>query len=94
MVTKNMNINSILDYAIKTKRFVGGLGKVQKDNSIRKLNGQIHSRITTKTGKDAILIDNLLGNKRKGTKKRWQLVLTDNLRTLAENHWTHVRKAK
>lgn len=86
------NIYEIIDYHIKSKRFVGGLGKLKKDGSIVKLNGQIYERKATKAGGDVILMDNFLGKKRKGSKKRWQLVLTKNIVELNENHWTHKRK--
>lgn len=85
------NMNQIIDYAIKSKRFCGGLGKLKKDGSIVKLNGQIYSRKKTKDGKDAIVIDNFFGRQRKGTNKRWQMVLVDNLVALHENKWQHTK---
>jgi len=87
------NMFEIVDYAIKTKRFVGGLGRLKKDNTIAKLNGQIFERRTTKQGDEVILIDNFLGKPRKGQKKRWQLVLMNNLVALNENHWRHTKAA-
>lgn len=87
------NMFEIVDYAIKTKRFVGGLGRLKKDGSIVKLNGQVFERRTTKNGDEVILIDNFLGNTRLGHKKRWQLVLMDNLVALNENHWRHTKAA-
>lgn len=87
------NMFEIVDYAIKSKRFVGGLGRLKKDGSIVKLNGQIFERKTTKSGDEVILIDNFLGKPRKGQKKRWQLVLMDNLVALNENHWRHTKAA-
>ena len=86
------NMYDIIDYAITTKRFVGGLGKIAKDGSIRKINGQVFKRYTTKNGKEVVLIDNFLGQLRKGQKKRWQMVLLDNLISLNENHWSHTRR--
>lgn len=83
----------IVDYAIKSKRFVGGLGRLKKDGSIVKLNGQIFERKTTKKGDEVILIDNFLGKPRKGQTKRWQLVLLENLVALNENKWKHTRAA-
>ena len=87
------NMFEIVDYAIKSKRFVGGLGRLKKDGSIVKLNGQVFERKTTKKGDEVILIDNFLGKPRKGQKKRWQLVLMDNLVALNENHWRHTKAA-
>jgi len=87
------NMFEIVDYAIKSKRFVGGLGRLKKDSSIVKLNGQIFERKTTKKGDEVILIDNFLGKPRKGQKKRWQLVLMNNLVALNENHWRHTKAA-
>jgi hypothetical protein len=83
----------IVDYAIKSKRFVGGLGRLKKDGSIVRLNGQVFERRTTKNGNTVILIDNFLGSARKGQKKRWQLVLMDNLVALNENKWRHTNAA-
>jgi len=85
------NMFDILDYAVNSKRFVGGLGRLKKDGSIVKLNGQIFERRTTKKGDDVILIDNFLGKPRKGAKKRWQLVLVNNLIALNENSWRHTK---
>ena len=87
------NMFEIIDYAIKTKRFIGGLGQLKKDGSIVKLNGQIFERRLTKSGDYVILIDNFLGKPRKGQKKRWQLVLMNNLVALNENHWRHTKAA-
>jgi selenophosphate synthetase-related protein len=87
------NMFEIVDYAIDSKRFVGGLGRLKKDGSIVKLNGQIFERRTTKKGDEVILIDNFLGKPRKGQKKRWQLVLMNNLVALNENHWRHTKAA-
>jgi hypothetical protein len=85
------NMFEIIDYAIKSKRFVGGLGRLKRDGSIAKLNGQVFERRTTKSGDEVILLDNFLGTHRKGQKKRWQLVLVNNLVALNENHWRHTR---
>jgi selenophosphate synthetase-related protein len=87
------NMYNIVDYAIKTKRFVGGLGRLKKDGSIVKINGQIFDRKTTKNGDEVILVDNFFGKPRKGTKKRWQLILMKNLVALNENKWRHTKAA-
>jgi hypothetical protein len=86
------NLFSMIDHAIKTKRFVGGLGRLQRDGTIAKLNGQIFQRRTTRNGKSVILMDNLLGNRRVGQNKHWQLVLTENLVALNEEGWVHTKK--
>jgi hypothetical protein len=83
----------IVDYAIKTKRFVGGLGHLKRDGSIVRLNGQIFARKTAKDGEEYVIIDNFLGKARKGQKKRWQMVLMKNLVALNENGWKHTRAA-
>lgn len=83
----------IVDYAIKTKRFVGGLGRLKKDGSVVKINGQVFQRKTTKNGDEVILIDNFLGKSRAGQTKRWQLVLMSNLVALNENGWRHTKAA-
>lgn len=87
------NMFDIVDYAIASKRFIGGLGRLKKDGSIVKLNGQIFERKTTKNGDEVIIIDNFLGKPRKGQKKRWQLVLMNNLVALNENRWRHTKAA-
>lgn len=87
------NMFDIIDYAIKSKRFVGGLGRLKKDGSIVKLNGQVFERRTTANGDEVILLDNFLGHYRKGHKKRWQLVLVNNLVAFNENHWRHTNAA-
>jgi len=87
------NLYDIIDYAIKTKRFIGGLGRLKKDGTIVKLNGQIFERKKTKKGDEVILIDNFLGKPRKGQTKRWQLVLVKNLVALNENKWRHTKVA-
>jgi len=89
----NKNLYEIIDYHIKSKRFVGGLGRLEKDGSISKLNGQILARKRTQNGEEMIVIDNFLGKKRKNQKKRWQAVLIKNLIALNENHWRHTRVA-
>lgn len=86
-----MNLLEVIDYAIKTKRFVGGLGVLKKDGSIGKINGQIFSRRVTKSGDEVILIDNLLRPKRKNSKKRWQMVLVKNIIAIHENGWQHIK---
>ena len=87
------NMFDILDYNIKSKRFIGGLGRLKKDGSIVKINGQIFERRTTKGGVEVVLIDNFLGKTRKGQKKRYQLVLVDNIIALNENKWRHSKVA-
>ncbi len=87
------NMFDIIDYAISSKKFVGGLGRLKKNGTIKKLNGQIFERRTTKAGKEVILIDNFLGTPRAGQKKKWQLVLVDNLVALNECHWKHTKAA-
>ncbi len=91
--TMTNNMFEIIDLNIKSKRWIGGLGRLKKDGSIVKLNGQIFERRTTKSGEVVILMDNLLGNPRKNQKKRWQIVLVDNLVCLNENHWKHTKAA-
>lgn len=86
------NMHDIIDYAIKSKRFVGGLGRLKKDGRIVRLNGQVFARKTSRAGNEYVVIDNFLGNPRKGTKKRWQMVLLKNLVSFNENGWSHVRK--
>ena len=90
----NKNIHEILDYNMKTRRFVGGLCKVEKDGSIRKLNGQIFAKKTTKSGLECIVMDNFLGQKRKGETKRWQMILTKNILELNEHQWSHKKLAE
>lgn len=89
----NKGISEAIDYAIKTKRFVGGLGRVKKDGRIVKINGQIFLRKVSKAGNAYIIIDNFLGKHRKGTTKRWQMVLEKNIVQLNENQWQHIRKS-
>ena len=89
----NKNILEVINYAISTKRFVGGLGYLKRDGSIKKINGQVFKLYESKkTHQMIILVDNFLGNTRKHTDKRWQLILLDNLIQLNENGWQH-RKA-
>ena len=85
------NMHNIIDYAIRSKRFVGGLGRLKKDGRIVRINGQVFSRKTSRAGNEYVLIDNFLGKKRNG-KKRWQMVLLKNLVSFNENGWSHVRK--
>ena len=87
------NMQQILDYAITSKRFIGGFGKLKKDGSIAKLNGQIFKRSTTKKGDEYVVIDNFLRPAKKGSKKSWQMVLLKNLITLNENGWQHKKVA-
>jgi len=86
------NIHEIIDYHIRTKRFVGGLGRLKKDGRVVQINGQIFNRITSQAGNEYIIIDNFLGKKRNGTKKRWQMVLLKNLISLNENGWSHIKR--
>lgn len=86
------NMHDIIDYAIKSKRIIGGLGRLKKDGRITRINGQVFSRKTSRAGNEYVLIDNFLGKPRKGTKKRWQMVLLKNLVSFNENGWSHVRK--
>jgi len=87
------NMHEIIDYHIKSKRFVGGLGRLKKDGKIVKINGQVFSRKTSKAGNEYIIVDNFLGNPRQGTKKRWQMILLKNLVRFNENGWSHVKRA-
>jgi len=86
------NMFNIVDYAIKTKRFVGGLGRLKKDGTIVKINGQVFARKTAKNGDEFVIIDNFLGKFRKGQLKRWQMVLMKNMVALNENGWGHIKK--
>jgi hypothetical protein len=85
----NRNLIEILQYHLKTKRFIGGLCKLEKDGSITKINGQIFDIRTTKSGLNLVLIDNLCGKKRAGQKKRWQAILAKNLIQVNEHGWQH-----
>ena len=87
------NMHDIIDYAIKSRRFVGGLGRLKKDGTIKKINGQVFARKTSKVGNEYIIIDNFLGTPRKGEKKRWQMVLLKNLISFNENGWQHKKKS-
>jgi hypothetical protein len=89
----NRNLHEILQYAIKSKRFVGGLCKLERDGSLTKINGQVFAIKTTKSGLALAMIDNFLGKKRAGQKKKWQAVLVKNIMTLTENRWEHKRVA-
>lgn len=86
------NMHDIIDYAIRSKRFVGGLGRLKKDGRIVRINGQVWARKTSRAGNEYVIIDNFLGNARKNSKKRWQMVLLKNLVSFNENGWSHVRK--
>ncbi|KKM03448.1 hypothetical protein LCGC14_1774350 [marine sediment metagenome] len=86
------NMFDIIDINIANKRFIGGLGRLKKDGTIKKINGQIFERRTTKKGEPVILIDNFFGTPRKNQTKRWQLVLVKNLISLNESKWSHVKK--
>lgn len=90
---KYASISDAVDEAIRTKRFVGGLGILKKNGSITRINGQVFDRRRTKKGDEVILIDNFFGKLRKGQKKRWQLVLLNNLVALNENKWRHTQVA-
>lgn len=87
------SISDAVDEAIRTKRFVGGLGILKKNGNITRINGQVFDRRRTKKGDEVILIDNFFGQPRKGQKKRWQLVLLENLVALNENKWRHTKAA-
>lgn len=83
------SIKEIIDFNIRTRRIVGGLGKLKKNGKVVSLNGQVYSRKTTKAGNEVIIIDNWLGKTRKGGSKRWQMVLIKNIVKLSENNWEH-----
>ena len=85
----NRNIQELLEYAIRSKRFIGGLCKLERDGTLTKINGQAFSIRTTKAGLAIVLIDNFLGSKRPGQKRRWQAVLVKNVICLRENKWEH-----
>lgn len=85
----NRNLVEILQYHVKTKRFIGGLCKLEKDGTLTKINGQVFDVRTTKNGLSLCLIDNFLGKKRPNQKRRWQAVLTKNLVALTEHGWRH-----
>jgi len=86
----NRNLIEILEFHAKTKRFIGGLCKLEKDGTLTKINGQVFDIRTTKNGLSLVLIDNLLGKKRPGQNgKRWQAILTKNLVCLVEHGWKH-----
>ncbi len=86
-------IVDIIDDAIRTKRFIGGLGRLKRDGSIVKINGQVFQRKVTRKGDTVLLIDNFLGKPRAGQTKRWQLVLLNNMLKISENGWQHTRAA-
>jgi hypothetical protein len=87
------NMHEIIDYHIKSKRFIGGLGRLKKDGRVVKINGQVFSRKTSKAGNEYVIVDNFLGKQREGTKKRWQMILLKNLVRLNENGWSHIKRA-
>jgi hypothetical protein len=87
----NRNIQEILEFANKSKRFIGGLAKLEKDGTLTKINGQVFDVRTTKNGLGLVLIDNFLGKKRPGQSKRWQEVLAKNLVELVEHGWQHTK---
>jgi hypothetical protein len=89
----NKNIHDILQYAIQSKRFIGGLCKLEKDGSISKINGQVFVKRTTAAGDEIVIIDNFLHKQRPGQKKRWQAVLVKNLLEIKENKWSHKKVA-
>ena len=90
----NKGLCSIIDEAIRTKKFVGGLGRLKKDGSIKKINGQIFERKITADGNVVILIDNFFGNARPHSQKRWQMVLLENIIALNFERWNYTRKAE
>ena len=85
----NRNIHEILEFAIKSKRFIGGLCKLEKDGSISKINGQVFQIRSTKNGLALAIIDNFKRKKRAGETKAWQAVLVKNILFLSENGWRH-----
>ena len=85
----NRNINEVLQWHAQSKRFIGGICKLERDGTLTKINGQVFAVKTTKSGLAIALIDNLLRPNRKGTKKRWQAVLVKNIKVLNESHWHH-----
>ena len=92
---KNKQLYPFIDEAIRTKRFIGGLGILKKDGSIVKLNGQIFTRKTIRGGEEVIVMDNFLGKARPGSKgnKRWQMVHIKNLIALNGDKWRMSRAA-
>lgn len=89
----NRNLQEVLEWHIKSKRFIGGLCKLEKDGKLTKINGQIFSIRTTKSGIAMCIIDNFLGKKRKFQTKRWQAILIKNIVCLRESHWKHEKVA-
>jgi len=87
------HLYGLVDEAIRTKHFIGGLGRLKKNGSIVRINGQIFERKTTKSGEEMILIDNFLGKARKNSKKKWQIVLLQNLVALNQNNWECTKKS-
>ena len=85
----NKNLQEILDYHIFSKRFIGGLCRLEKNGTLSKVNGQVFARKTTKSGEGLVIVDNLFGKKRAGQNKRWQAILTKNLICVRENKWEH-----
>ena len=92
-IIKDSGVEKIFRYAIRTKRFIGGIGKLEKSGAITKINGQVDKYGVTSKGDEYIIIDNFFHKPRRGTKKRWQMVLVKNLITLNENGWSHIRKS-
>jgi len=90
----NRNLFEILQYHVRSKRFIGGLCKVEKNGSLSKINGQVFEIKTTKDNENLAIIDNFFGKKRAGKTKRWQAVLVKNLKLLNENGWRHERIEK
>lgn len=87
------NLMEILDYHIKSKRFIGGLCKLEKDGSVSKINGQVYAIKVTKNGENLVLVNNFLGKPRPGNTKKWQAVLMKNLICVRENKWEHKKVA-
>jgi hypothetical protein len=85
----NSNLIEILQYHKRTKRFIGGLCKLEKDGTLTKINGQVFDIRTTKAGLSLVLFDNFLGKRRPGQKRRWQAVLAKNLTQVNEHGWEH-----
>ncbi len=83
------NVLEILRFHLRTKRFIGGLCKLEKDGTITKINGQVFDIRTTKSGLNLVLIDNFLGKKRPGQTKHWQAILAKNIIAINEHGWQH-----
>lgn len=85
-------IEEIINSAIRSKRFISGECIVEKNGKVSKINGQIFDIKTAANGSIIVLIDNFLGKRRPGQKKRWQAVLMKNIISISENGWTHIKQ--